>query len=644
MKNCKVVLLGLLVEHPGRKSPCLALYNLKAYTLGDPKLVNSVDIKIHEQFVSQDTQLILNLLEQEKPDVIALSCYLWSTQKLLSAVNEYCKANKDVLVFVGGPDAGPNAEKLLNKYEFLSGVVKGEGEESFRLLLSNIINENNWKNTAGLVCRINNTVINNPKPEELDIHKIPLAFKMDEFIQNHGQWLYLETARGCKYNCAYCNFYNRNGKRRIRTFDNIQNVVNEFCDNGGMDVTFIDPGFNQDRDRFNKVINLLSEKQIKVEGFEINIEELHDEDIKILAQITKGTMLGIGLQTTNMDALKIIGRAYNPERFKDRINKLREVGVDYAIDMIFGLPGDNYECFKRTYDDAYLLRPSHVRIYNLLTLPDTRLFLEAEKHGLVFDPEPPYTTQYCKTFTKEDMHKARRFLHAHGIMSTYCSNSIAFMLFADEVKEAPSQIIEDFLNGCWRNNITVTDEELELWKDSNSVQERIIMVRNFINYKFNSKNGEKLPVALADLFEFQFETGVVNTLREDAYKKTRELDFDSEDIYGLHPRLNNGVKILRLNTDVLRTFKERPGVKDVKILDDFILVLFRTGISIKHYKVSQGMEYILNLANGSTSYRDILENLLNGVSSQDQKELIKTKINKGLSDLTSKDVIIWNNV
>ncbi len=643
MQKRKIVLLGLLVEHIGRKSPCLALYNLKAYALEDPELREIVDITIYEQFISEESQRIVQMLEQERPDVIGLSCYLWSTEKLLTAVGQYCKNNQNVLVFLGGPDAGPNACNLLNKYNFISGVVKGEGEEAFRLLLSSIVDNCDWKKTENLIYKINDEIIANPILSELELSKIPLAFKMDEFVRRYGKWLYLETARGCKYNCAYCNFYNRNGKRRIRTFSDIASIVNDFCFNGGTDVTFFDPGFNQDRERFHNVIKLLLDKNIKVEGFEINIEELVDEDIKILAQITsKGTMLGVGLQTTNLNALKIVGRAYNADRFKDRISKLREAGVDYAIDIIFGLPGDNYETFKKSYDDAYLLKPMHVRVYNLLTLPGTRLFLEAEKHGLVFDKEPPYTTLYCNTFTQEDMRKARRFMNAHGIISTYCSNSIALMLLSEEMNESPSQVVETFLSGDWRNKIPVTDEELDFWKEMHSVEERIGVVSNFISYKYKSKTNQELPVALSDVFNFQFQTGSVNVSMEQIYKNKTEVDFNSGDIYNRYPRLNNGVRILKLNSDVLSTFKERTSIKNIKILTGYILVLFRNGSSIQHYKVSQGIECILSMANGKNSYGEIIDTLLKQVPSCDQKELIKIKINKGISDLTKKEILIWS--
>ena len=125
-------------------------------------------------------------------------------------------------MFLGGPDAGPNAEKLLKRHELVSGVIKGEGEESFRLLLRSIVDNSDWKRTNNLVCRINGEIVVNPKLEELEISKIPLAFKLPEFVQNYGKWLYLETARGCKYRCAYCNFYNRNAKRRIRGFDEMR--------------------------------------------------------------------------------------------------------------------------------------------------------------------------------------------------------------------------------------------------------------------------------------------------------------------------------------------------------------------------------------------------------------------------------------
>ena len=506
----KAVLLGINLEHTQQSMrPCLPLYNLKLYALKDQDLKRAqVDIEILEKVDYTDDEVILKLLCDSKPDVIGASCYLWSTKRLLNIIKSYMLDNKNTKVLLGGPDVADQAEEILNNYNFVSGVAYGEGEKIFNsfLRLSAGIDEGSWEDTPGIIVRKGDTYQTNPLPEALSIDDIPITIYDNEFVEKFGKWLYMETARGCKYKCAYCNYNTRSYERRIRSFDDTIKAIDALVDIGGRYITFLDAGFNQDKERAKKLLRYILNKNISLADLEINIEDLDDEEIELISKLTSGRM-GIGLQTTNQAAQKNIYRSYNEQKFKAQISKLRALGMDYILDIICGLPGDNYETFKKTYDDAVSMSPYSVNIFLLSILPGTRLRYEAEKHGIVFDTEPPYRIYYCNTFTKEDITKAIRLINVNNLFTTFNSNSKPFQILCHEARTnvRPSELIEEFLSGNWDKKPPVSNGEINAWKEKSNVDTTINITDKFFNYVYREIIKKEMPLEFKDICSLQYE-------------------------------------------------------------------------------------------------------------------------------------------
>jgi len=597
----KVALLGLNVRSNQRPHfPCLPLYNLKLYAYNDEKLKGKVDISIFEAAEEADNNVLLDLLKKNDPDVIGLSCYFWSTKKLLRIVKEYLKDGKSAFVFLGGPDAAYQTEKLLRENDLVSGIVRGEGEEAFRLLLRNVtgVDKKPWQRTPGLVIRKNGRAYENPLPKLLDMDDVPIMINDD--------WLCMETARGCKYKCTFC-INTREKKRRTRSLDSTLKAIDRLVELGGKNVTFIDSSFNQEKKRSKALLKYLAEKNLRLSDLELNAEELDDDEISLLSKLSS-TQIEFGLQTTNQITQKNIRRAYNEKKFRERISKVRAHGMRFILDLICGLPGDNYETFKKSYDDAVSMEPDLVNISTLYILPGTELCDKAEKHGISFDKVAPYKINYCDTFGKNDMNKASRFVSANIIISTFNSNSIPFQILCRETKKLPSSLIEKFLSGSWRNDVKITDEELKKWQGEDNANTSIDNVSRFFDHVYINAVGQNAPFRFRDICNLQYELGRIKA-RYIVEEQNKRWSNTPDLSVKLAPSQN--VRLLRLRTDVYGTLRTRDINTIDTFNDEYTMLLCRNEATIKSFKISNTMEKIINFSRDRLSLSEIMDALPN---------------------------------
>ena len=610
----KAILLGVNLEHTQQSMrPCLALYNLKLYALKDQELKQAeVKVEILEKVEYTDDDVILKLLCDAKPDVIAASCYLWSTTRLLKIIKAYVADNKNTKVLLGGPDVADLGEEILAKNNFVSAVAYGEGEETFRLFLRRLsgVDKDSWKETPGIVVRKETAYQTNPLPAPLSINDIPITIYDKEFVEKFGKWLYMETARGCKYKCAYCNYNTRNYERRIRSFDETIKAIDALVAIGGRYITFLDAGFNQDKERAKKLLRYILSKNISLADLEINIEDLDDEEIELISKLTSGKgcsgRMGIGLQTTNQVAQKNIYRSYNEPKFRAQIAKLRSLDMDYILDIICGLPGDNYETFKKSYNDAISMSPYSVNIFLLSILPGTRLRAEAEKHGIVYDADSPYRIRYCSTFTKEDITKAIRLLNINNLLTTFNSNSKPFQILCQQAEGvvSPTDLIEDLLSGKWDNRPETSNAEINAWREKCNVEDTITITEKFFNYVFRKIIKKEMPIQFRDICNLQYEMGRINAnyVSEPLISSEVRVLNDTDKF-----ALSKNLRLVRLKTDVYETLRTRNLDYNYAPLSEYTMVAYRNRFSMKSLKVTDAIDNILRLCQDQPTLVDIIK-------------------------------------
>jgi radical SAM superfamily enzyme YgiQ (UPF0313 family) len=616
------------------------LYNIKQYSLSDSDLKRSVDISVQENLLSDSGDVIIDKLLSYKPDVLGLSCYLWSTRKLLDIAEKMMKVNPALKVIVGGPDTSTRAKLLLDNNPQISAIVEGEGEETFRLFLRRLIGleSEDWENTPGLTYKEKGKIVANPRPEPVNMDSIPICIEDPQFVESYGYWLYLETSRGCRYKCAYCTYHQRGYKWRTRSLENVIAAIDKVRELNGTHLSFIDAGFNQDKARFRTVLKYIaSYPQLKLDGMETSIEDTDEEDVFLLAKVSKGR-IATAIQSTNPAALKIMGRRHRPEIFKNRTEILLKCGKDFSIDLIFGLPGDNYEGFKNSIDDAYSYQPTRVYMFPLSMLPGSRFERESKKYGFSYSKEPPYLSEFCTTFPKDQMIKATTIWLAHALLNTLSFSSETLQISARELGKKPSELLESFVQGEWRKKAFDMDELAEL-KDPALFEERVSLVDAFVKYEFSQAGYDAIPRQMLDLLMHQYSFGRITA----NYLTGKGVVCDSicewPPKQHTKPVKSNLVQTMECETDITKLTRYKSTLAEAAV-KPHILLIHRTHDAIKKVKISETVNQLINYSDGKSTMDEIIEKMLSKMPPKDL-ESNKKKLVKAFEDLTKRGILIW---
>lgn len=459
-----IVLFGIPLSNQGLvKGASIAPYSLRLYCEADRELALRVEIAVVDAVTPRSEAELIDEIAAFAPDVVGFNCYLWNRTAQMALAAALRTRFPQLVLIAGGPDVGPVAERALAAHSQLDAVCVDEGEEALRLMLRRMVglDAEDWRNTPGFAVRSADGVRKNPPAPPVDMDAIPS-------LQDDRDWaaryptLFVQTSRGCHFACSFC-LYNHTA-RQWRSLDLIREEIARWVGRGGTRVDFIDAGINQDRGRFRALLQMLADfPTIERPIVEMNVELLNRED----APRMTGTIgrLAIGLQSANTETNRNIRRGFRLERFRDRIAAVREAGIEFSIDLVYGLPGDDYAAFASTLDEAYAMNPTLVHPFRLQILPGSTLESETERWGLRCDPEPWYWLRASTTFSAEDMGRAARLAQLNDLLHTFTFRATAFEALRSATERGASALIEQMLDGAWRGR-PVTDDELARWADS----------------------------------------------------------------------------------------------------------------------------------------------------------------------------------
>ncbi len=353
---------------------------------------NDYDISVKECTINGNSALFAEKIINEKPDVVAFSCYIWNITRTL----EICRIIKDKCdcrIVLGGPEVAYRPKDVLEKYEFTDYVLSGEGEWTFPEFLDNI--NGDLSLVSGLTYRNDGRIISNPEKECIGTPPSPYS---DEFFENlNGRITYIETARGCPYRCAFC-LSGRCSSLRFFDIEQIKNDIIRLSQSGTQTVKFVDRTFNTNAERANEILLFIKENYGKdiprnvCFHFEIAGDILKESTLEILASMPYGAVqLEIGMQSFNEDTLKKINRKTNIKKLIENIGKLISFGnMHIHIDLIAGLTGENLESFANGFNICYSLRAHMLQLGFLKLLYGADMREKAEEYPCTFTDEPPY--------------------------------------------------------------------------------------------------------------------------------------------------------------------------------------------------------------------------------------------------------------
>lgn len=366
----------------------LAVYDLQAYASD-----YADHIVLKEYTINQQKDDIMRDIYLEHPDVVCVSCYIWNLSFVKELMADLIKILPGANFWAGGPEVSYDAEKFLTENSEFKGVMVGEGEETFKELAGHYVEKNpqNLKNMTGICYRDGDQIIHNGWRQIMDLSSIPFIYKdLSEF---KNRIIYYESSRGCPFSCSYC-LSSIDKKLRFRDTETVKKELQFFIDNKVPQVKFVDRTFNCKHDHAMAIWKYINEHDNGVTNFhfEISADLLREEELQEMSTMRPGLIqLEIGVQSTNPDTIKAIHRTMDFEKLKGIVDRIHSFGnIHQHLDLIAGLPYEDYDSFRHSFNDVYALKPQQLQLGFLKVLKGSHMMEMCKEYGIVYKTQEPY--------------------------------------------------------------------------------------------------------------------------------------------------------------------------------------------------------------------------------------------------------------
>lgn len=385
----------------------LAIRYLKAYA--SPEFT----IQIKEYTIKDPIMNIVTDLHQQKPTVIGFSCYIWNIEETIKAIKMLKKINPSIHIVLGGPEVSYDTLEWMEKIPEVDFIVMGEGEQAFKQLLTEIETSNNYQNVKGIAYRMNGQVVVTPQMNKIDLKELPSPYRFPEDLPYLGKRVnYIETSRGCPFSCQFCLSSIEVG---VRYFDRekMKEDIRYLMANGAKTIKFVDRTFNISRSYAMEMFRFLIDEHIPgtVFQFEITADIMRPEVIEFLnKEAPKGLFrFEIGIQSTNEYTNELVMRKQNFSKLTKTVMMVKDGGkIDQHLDLIAGLPEEDYSSFRKTFNDVFELRPEELQLGFLKMLRGTGVRLRAEEHQYIFMDYSPYEILGNNVLSFDDVVKIKQ--------------------------------------------------------------------------------------------------------------------------------------------------------------------------------------------------------------------------------------------
>lgn len=364
-----------------------AVYDLRAYA---SRLKES--ILLGEYTINQTKDEVLKDIYRSGAEVICFSCYIWNISYIKDLIPDLKKILPGAAFWVGGPEVSFDAEKLLKELPQLTGVMVGEGEETFLEIASYYIEGNGTlENIRGIAYRDGEEIRHNGWREIMDLSQVPFAYENAEDFTN--RIIYYESSRGCPFSCSYC-LSSIDKKLRFRDLSLVKKELQFFLDQKVPQVKFVDRTFNCRHDHAMAVWQYIQDHDNGITNFhfEISADLIREEELELMSHMRPGLIqLEIGVQSTNPETIRAIHRTMDLEKLKKSVARVRSYGnIHQHLDLIAGLPYEDYESFRNSFNDVYRMEPDQLQLGFLKVLKGSFMYQEAENYQILYKEKEPY--------------------------------------------------------------------------------------------------------------------------------------------------------------------------------------------------------------------------------------------------------------
>ena len=385
------------------------VYSLRAFARTK---IPGADIEIGEYTINHQMDLILQDIYRRKPDFIGFSCYIWNISYIMEIVRDVKKVLPEVEIWLGGPEVSYDTKKVLTREPDVCGVMRGEGELTFTELVRAYLKREelcaaslDLDHIPGITYRAESGEVVERGPQRLlSLDEIP--FYYDDMAGFENRIVYYESSRGCPFSCSYC-LSSIDKTVRFRSLDLVLPELQFFLDHKVLQVKFVDRTFNCKRGHTLGIWRYLVEHDNGITNFhfEVSADIFDEEELELIGKMRPGLIqLEIGVQSTNPDTIKEIHRHMDLVKLKQAVDRVYDYrNTHQHLDLIAGLPYENYETFMRSFDDVYRMRPDQLQMGFLKVLKGSYMEEQVAAYDLKYRGIPPYEVLSTKWLPYSDV-------------------------------------------------------------------------------------------------------------------------------------------------------------------------------------------------------------------------------------------------
>lgn len=472
------------------------VYSLRAFARTK---IPGADIEIGEYTINHQMDLILQDIYRRKPDFIGFSCYIWNISYIMEIVRDVKKVLPEAEIWLGGPEVSYDAKKVLTREPDVRGIMRGEGELTFTELVRAYLQREKTSVPDGYTgesfrgqakeetsgCAENTRMPENAEGENvhsdrLDLSQIPgityraangeieehgpqrllsldeIPFYYDDMAGFENRIVYYESSRGCPFSCSYC-LSSIDKTVRFRSLDLVLPELQFFLDHKVPQVKFVDRTFNCKREHTLGIWRYLVEHDNGITNFhfEVSADIFDEEELELIGKMRPGLIqLEIGVQSTNPDTIREIHRHMDLVKLKRAVDRVYDYrNTHQHLDLIAGLPYENYESFMRSFDDVYRMRPDQLQMGFLKVLKGSYMEEQVAAYDLKYRGIPPYEVLSTKWLPYSDV---IRLKGVEDMVEVYYNSGQfpATMKLLEKRFQRPSEIFVNLVEYYEKNGLT----------------------------------------------------------------------------------------------------------------------------------------------------------------------------------------------
>lgn len=527
---------------------------------------------IKEVTINDRIENILKEIISEKADVVAFSAYIWNLEYVERLTELIKRIDDNIEILYGGPEVSYNSEAFFqnNKVDY---IISGEGEETYRDFILYKLGELPLNQIKGLYFKKGGEVYFNGERKLMDMNNIIFPYYDEDILED--KMVYYEASRGCPFSCKYCLSSTIHGVRFL-DIERVKKELQFFMDKKVRLVKFVDRTFNCNHKFVMEIWSFLINSDTKTRfHFEVSADILRDDEIKLLNTAPKGRFqLEVGVQTTNPQILKNINRTITFEDIKEKVVEIKKGNnIHQHLDLIAGLSGEEYESFKKSFNDVYNLGVEMVQLGFLKLLRGSDMRIEAEEWGIEYSPYPPYEvlkTDYLSYFELLELKKIDDMVDKYNNSGKF-SNILKYLV---PMFKTPFDFFKDLGNffeekGYFNRNIGSVEYYkvfLDFYNEKMHGEEETLL-KEIIKYDYLCFNKKRW---LPDFLIRETNKNLEKNIKEAKRSKIIEINYDSYHIekfsIDIMDFVNNG---LIREKDCYLIFDER----DFNNLIDFTKVI-----------------------------------------------------------------------